>query len=350
MANKNNKGSKSGKKKFNIFNVFSNIFVVVFIWYSYETYKFYNKHKTIASKDEKLVFPPDPKIILPAIPCSFIIIVVRKYLIKAFKVIGDKIVRKDKNWPDRDSKVEKCATQIYKTLNYIALSVIGYYLLKDESYFPKSLGGHGDVEEMWKDLPYQNQTKNIYYYYVIALSYHLHSLIDQFKYYGKPSFGDMMLHHIITIGLILFSFFNNYPRIGTLVLFIHDISDICGSLSKITINSKYNFITVISYTGLLSSWIYFRLYVYPFQVIYSAIKQIPVPHHEKNKFLILLMASLVVLHIYWFITFLLIFINYITTNELVNAHEEGFDKLKMNQGKKDNKSKAKSKAKKIKAN
>jgi len=349
MTSKNNKSdskkSRSGKKKFNIFNLFSNIFVVVFIWYSYETYKFYTKHKTIASKDEKLVYPPNPKILLPAIPGSVLIILVRKFLINKFKFIGNIIVRKDKNWPDRESKVEKCATQIYKTLNYIALSVTGYYLLKDESYFPKSLGGHGDVEEMWKDLPYQDQTKNIYYYYVIALSYHLHSLIDQFKYYGKPSFGDMMLHHIITIGLILFSFFNNYPRIGTLVLFIHDISDICGSLSKITVNSKYDIITMISYTGLLSSWVYFRLYVYPFQVINSAIKQIPYPHHEKNKFLILLMASLVVLHVYWFITFLLIFINYVTTSEIVNAHEEGFDKLKMTQD-----TKTKSKTKKTKAN
>jgi len=342
MANKNNKGdnkkNKSGKKGFNIFNIISNIFIVVFVWYSYETYKFYTKHKTIASKDEKLIYPPNPKILLPAIPGSILIIVVRKFLIKKFKVIGDKIVRKDKNWPDRDSKVEKCATQIYKTLNYITLSLVGYYLLKNESYFPKSLGGHGDVEEMWKSLPYQDQTKNIYYYYVIALSYHLHSFIDQFKYYGKPSFGDMMLHHIITIGLILFSFFNNYARIGTLVLLTHDVSDIFGALTKLTLHTKYSKLTLFNYFGILSTWIYFRLYVYPFKVINSALKQVPYPHHEKNKFLILLMASLVVLHIYWFITFIMIFVNYLKTKELVNAHDEGFEALKDNKA---NKSKGK---------
>jgi len=151
----------------------------------------------------------------------------------------------------------------------------------------------------------------------------------------------MMLHHIITIGLILFSYINNYVRIGTLVLYLHDISDICGSLSKITLHSKYDIITMISYCGLLITWIYFRLIVYPFQVIKSALKQVPIPHHEKNKFLILLMASLVVLHVYWFITFLLIFVNYITTKELVNAHEEGMDSLKKSQEKKLNSNKPK---------
>jgi len=332
MASQSKKSKNIKKqKKFNVFNVISVIFIIVFTWYSYETYKFYTKHKNIASKSEKLSYDPDPRVLLPAIPGCIIITIIRKYLVNLFKIFADKIVRKDKGWTDRDVKIEKCATQIYKTLNYLSLSIIGYILLKDEAYFPKSLGGHGDIEQMWVDLPYQKQTKNIYRYYVIALSYHLHSLIDQFKYYGKPSFGDMMLHHIITIGLILFSFFNNYVRIGTLVLFIHDISDICGSLSKITLHSKYDLITMTSYCGLLITWIYFRLCIYPFQVINSALKQVPYPHHEKNKFLILLMASLVVLHIYWFSTFLLIFINYITTNELVNAHEEGISKLKVAQ-------------------
>ena len=345
-GNKRNKSEKK-QKKFNIFNVISLIFIIVFSWYSYETYKFYTKHKAAARTNEKLSYDADPKILLPAIPGSIFIIITRKYLVNKFKIIADKIVRKDKGWTDRDVKIEKCATQIYKTLTYITLSIIGYVLLKDEDYYPRSLGGHGDIEQMWVDLPYQKQSKNIYLYYIIALSYHLHSLIDQFKYYGKPSFGDMMLHHIITIGLILFSFFNNYVRIGTLVLYLHDISDICGSLSKITLHSKYDVITIISYCGLLLTWIYFRLFVYPFQVIKSALKQVPYPHHEKNKFLIFLMASLVVLHVYWFITFLLIFLNYVTTKELVNAHEEGIDSLKMTQEKKLKNKTMKAKAKKV---
>eukprot|EP00833_Pecoramyces_ruminatium_P012523 jgi/Orpsp1_1/1186555/evm.model.d7180000051455.1 len=185
-VNKKNKGEKK-QKKFNIFNLISIIFIIVFTWYSYETYKFYTKHKTIASQNEKLTYQADPKILIPAIPGCIIITFIRKFLIKKFKIIANMIVRKDKNWPDRDTKVDKCATQIYKSINYICLSIIGYILLKNESYFPRALGGNGDIEQMWVDLPYQKQSKNIYRYYVIALSYHLHSLIDQFKYYGKPS-------------------------------------------------------------------------------------------------------------------------------------------------------------------
>ena len=150
-----------------------------------------------------------------------------------------------------------------------------------------------------------------------------------------------MLHHIITVGLIVFSFFNNYVRIGSLVLLIHDVSDIFGALTKVTMHCKYEIITIFNYIGMLSLWIYFRLYVYPFKVIRSALKQVPYPHHEKNIFLILLMSSLVVLHVYWFITFVILFINYALTSEVVNGHEEGFDKLKI--GKEDYKNKLKSK-------
>lgn len=330
MANQAKKGTnnKKPKSKINVFNFFSVIFIIICTWYANETRKFYSKHKRLANQSDKLIFEPDPKYLLPSIPICIFILILKRILIKGFTGIADKIVRKDK-YPEkeREDKVKKCALNIYKSLNYISLTIIGYSLLKDESYLPPSLGGHGDVENMWVDLPYQIQNPKLRIYYLVSFGYHLHSLIDQFKYIGKPNFGDMMLHHIITVFLIVFSFLNNYVRIGALVLLVHDVSDICGSLVKIFINSKYEKLTLTFYFGLLASWIYFRLYVYPFQVINSAIKQVPNPIHEKNKFLILLMASLVVLHIYWFIAFLLMIINYIRTDEIVNIHDEGFDKM-----------------------
>jgi len=54
MASVNKKDKK--QKKFNIFNAFSLIFIVVFSWFSQETYKFYTKHKAIASQVDKVKY------------------------------------------------------------------------------------------------------------------------------------------------------------------------------------------------------------------------------------------------------------------------------------------------------
>lgn len=66
---------------------------------------FYNMCIYIISK--QLTYQADPKILIPAIPGCIIITFIRKFLIKKFKIIANMIVRKDKNWPDRDTKVDK---------------------------------------------------------------------------------------------------------------------------------------------------------------------------------------------------------------------------------------------------
>lgn len=43
----------------------------------------------------------------------------------------------------------------------------------------------------------------------------------------------MYLHHIVTIALLYTSYWYNYMRIGVIVLYLHDVSDIVVDLLKI---------------------------------------------------------------------------------------------------------------------
>ena len=43
----------------------------------------------------------------------------------------------------------------------------------------------------------------------------------------------MFIHHIVTIGLVAVSYFANYVRIGTVVLLLHDASDVWIDLLKL---------------------------------------------------------------------------------------------------------------------
>lgn len=82
----------------------------------------------------------------------------------------------------------------------------------------------------------------------------------------------MYVHHLATICLVAIAYTINQSRIGLVVLFIHDISDISIDLLKIfnylRLEGKKGFFLVeITYASTLAMWGYFRLYYYPIYII-----------------------------------------------------------------------------------
>jgi len=82
----------------------------------------------------------------------------------------------------------------------------------------------------------------------------------------------MFVHHIATILLIAGSHVMNYQRIGILVLYVHDASDITVDLLKLTNyldlagNNGPPIVEAVFATNLVS-WIYYRLWIYPMHVL-----------------------------------------------------------------------------------
>jgi len=86
----------------------------------------------------------------------------------------------------------------------------------------------------------------------------------------------MLAHHVVTIGLIWLSYTFNFVRVGTVVLFVHDASDIVIDLLKVTNYLQLEgpsglFLVEASYVTNLLTWAYFRLYVLPVKVIWRGI-------------------------------------------------------------------------------
>ncbi len=123
---------------------------------------------------------------------------------------------------------------------------------------------------------------------------------------------------------------NGYLRVGLLVLYVHDVSDIFVDLLKMTNylkveNAKGWFLTEISYVTCVVSWMYYRLYQFPFRAIFASFVEplrllakhpresitflglewfppdLPL-YTEMNALLFILLG----LHIYWFHLFLMI--------------------------------------------
>ena len=95
-------------------------------------------------------------------------------------------------------------------------------------------------------------------------------------------------------------------------MLVHDISDIPIDLTKMFNFLKLRLPTAVGFVVLVASWVYWRMFVYPFYVIRSCYADTPASifspklqavHLPVKVTFILLLSSLAVLHCYWFTLF-----------------------------------------------
>lgn len=105
----------------------------------------------------------------------------------------------------------------------------------------------------------------------IQFGWHIHDLITQFEKYDRPNFYEMLLHHIVTIFVMIGSFFNNQYVIAGFILWIHDVSDFWLFIARISGDflRKSEILTVFTYVMCLWNWFYFRIAVFPVSVLTS---------------------------------------------------------------------------------
>jgi len=143
-------------------------------------------------------------------------------------------------------------------------------------------------------------------YYMIQLAYHAHSFLFQFRMTHRADFVEMVLHHVITLFLISFSYLNNFTRIGTLVFLTHDFSDLFGYATKCLVDTNNSGLVLTAYSGLLLSWGFGRLFVFPAYIINTGLDANRLTDTSLDGYLILnsMMIVLLFLHLYWFVLFL----------------------------------------------
>ncbi|XP_014668347.1 PREDICTED: ceramide synthase 1-like [Priapulus caudatus] len=124
-----------------------------------------------------------------------------------------------------------------------------------------------------------------------------------------------------------------YHKIGTVVLLLHDVTDIQLEFTKVNIYLKhrgkntYSIHQQMSNLGFFlfaSAWLVFRLYWYPLKVLYStgygAMKYAPVEKKPFFVFLNVMLWILQLLNIYWF-SFVLHFLYKLATGQMTEVDD-----------------------------
>uniref|UniRef100_A0A4X1U220 COPI coat complex subunit epsilon n=1 Tax=Sus scrofa TaxID=9823 RepID=A0A4X1U220_PIG len=122
----------------------------------------------------------------------------------------------------------------------------------------------------------------------------------------------MLVHHVVTLVLIVSSYAFRYHKVGILVLFLHDISDVQLEFTKLNVyfksrgGSHHRLHALAADLGCLSfslSWFWFRLYWFPLKVLYAtsycSLRSVPdIPFYFFFNALLLLLT---LMNLYWFL-------------------------------------------------
>eukprot|EP00440_Ansanella_granifera_P038929 gb/GFBE01042235.1/.p1 GENE.gb/GFBE01042235.1/~~gb/GFBE01042235.1/.p1 ORF type:complete len:147 (+),score=29.81 gb/GFBE01042235.1/:1-441(+) len=112
----------------------------------------------------------------------------------------------------------------------------------------------------------------------------------------------MLLHHIVAASLVCFSYLLNYVRLGSLVLLLHGATDIFIYLSKAIVDTPNTRCIVASYFALVAAYFWFRIYVFPFSIMRSALEESVAeagPEIFGWRYMNFALLSLWCLHAYW---------------------------------------------------
>ncbi|XP_051282612.1 ceramide synthase 5 [Dicentrarchus labrax] len=159
-----------------------------------------------------------------------------------------------------------------------------------------------DTRQCWHNYPFQPVSHGQYNYYVAELAFYCSLMFSQFIDIKRKDFMIMLVHHLATILLITFSYANNMLRAGTLVMCVHDASDIFLEAAKLANYAKFQRLCDGLFVVFSISFFLTRLVIYPFWVVHSVLFEsweIVGPYRAwwlLNGLLLVLQA----LHIIWF--------------------------------------------------
>jgi acyl-CoA-dependent ceramide synthase len=213
---------------------------------------------------------------------------------------------------ERDAKTKKAVVALFKLLYYIYASICGYLMIKDSPAIPPILGGSGSFYNHFKDWPFTEKPPYYTLFFMSCSGYHFAALIDIFRPENRKhkSFIELAMHHMITMYLLVLSYMANIQS-GALVLFIHNVSDVGITQSRILLDTKYRSILPLSVYYSIGSWFYFRLFCFGiliYQVLFD------MDYFFTNNLIpylfTYLFCSLYLLHAFWLILMIKMVITY----------------------------------------
>eukprot|EP00249_Psilotum_nudum_P016761 c25977_g2_i1 orf=581-1456(+) len=199
-----------------------------------------------------------------------------------------------------NAKITKCTESLWKLTYYLALVVFIYHISCNEPWF-------GNTDAIFHGWPYQTIKLPLKLYYTSQCGFYMYSIVALLVWETRrKDFGVMMSHHVITLVLIAYSYISRLFRIGSIVLALHDVSDLIMELAKLCKYCGMEISASICFGMFVLSWLLLRLIYFPFWIIRSSSYGF-VNHLSRSRpyntwlyyVFNTMLITLLVFHIYW---------------------------------------------------
>ncbi|XP_038721452.1 LAG1 longevity assurance homolog 3-like [Tripterygium wilfordii] len=213
---------------------------------------------------------------------------------------------------ERRKKIRKFKESAWKCVYFLSAELLALSVTYNEPWFTNTKSFWvGPGEQVWPDQKMKFKLKGVYMYAAGFYTYSIFALI--FWETRRSDFGVSMGHHVVSVILIVLSYILRFARVGSVVLALHDASDVFLEVGKMSLYSGAERMASVSFVLFVLVWLLLRLIYYPFWVLWSTSYEIvqyldfkkhgvdgPVCYYVFNT----LLYCLLVLHIYWWVLML----------------------------------------------
>ncbi|KAJ8766598.1 hypothetical protein K2173_001117 [Erythroxylum novogranatense] len=198
--------------------------------------------------------------------------------------------------------IAKCSESMWKLAYYGAVEACILNITFDEPWFK-------DTGEYFKGWPDQELKLPLKLFYMCQCGFYIYSIVALLTWETRrKDFSVMMSHHIITVILIGYSYITRFFRIGSIVLALHDASDVFLEAAKVFKYSGRECEASIFFGLFAFSWLTLRLIFFPVWVIKSSsVDLLDILNlrkaYDRSLYYVFntMLLTLLVFHIYWWV-------------------------------------------------
>ncbi|CAL9777513.1 unnamed protein product [Musa acuminata subsp. burmannicoides] len=209
----------------------------------------------------------------------------------------------------RRKKINKFKESAWKFVYFLSGELLALSVTYNEPWLTNTrYFWVGPGNQVWPDQKIKLKLKFVYMYVAGFYTYSIFALL--FWETRRSDFGVSMSHHMATVVLIVLSYIFRFARVGSVVLAIHDASDVFLEMGKMSKYGGCELLANATFLLFVASWIILRLIYYPLWILRSTSYEVLLTlDKEQHKFegpiyyyvFNTLLFSLLVLHIYWWI-------------------------------------------------
>ncbi|GAA5892554.1 hypothetical protein JCM8208_005849 [Rhodotorula glutinis] len=156
-----------------------------------------------------------------------------------------------------EGKITRFMEQAYAVVYFSWSGAFGLYVMsRQQSWWY-------NTEHFWLGYPHWRMDGPLKTYYLLQFSYWLQQMIILVMRLEKPrvDFRELVIHHIVTLWLVGWSYMINLTMIGTAIFVSMDLPDICLALSKCLNYLDLQRTSEASFVFFLVIWTYMRHYL-----------------------------------------------------------------------------------------